>query len=296
MDIVIAGAGAIGMLIGSYLCEAGMKVGFLVRKEEAARQIRENGIQRIVNGKTGTFNVEAFSDPNKLPYNVPWIVAVKYAGIKPILKLLMEKEMVHPILFVQNGMAHVEDARKSGLPELYFATVEHGAERLDVRTCSHNGVGQLKIAASKNGGIGFDFMEQAASPNFPIDYHHSADEIILRKTLINCMINPLTAMLQVRNGELLENPHCKTILLQLYEEMNNGIAEMPDILPLEDLLTVCEKTRMNHSSMLKDRMNVNVMEIDTIVTPILRLAKNNGKTLPTLALLEQMLHAINGRG
>ena len=46
MDVVIAGAGSIGLLIGSFLSEAGMDVTFYVRREEQAELIRGEGIQR----------------------------------------------------------------------------------------------------------------------------------------------------------------------------------------------------------------------------------------------------------
>ncbi len=47
MEVIIAGAGSIGLLLGSFLSEAGMNVTFYVRREEQAELIRAKGIQRI---------------------------------------------------------------------------------------------------------------------------------------------------------------------------------------------------------------------------------------------------------
>ena len=47
MKVVIAGAGSIGLLIGSYLAESGLGVVFFVRREEQAALIREQGIRRV---------------------------------------------------------------------------------------------------------------------------------------------------------------------------------------------------------------------------------------------------------
>ena len=47
MEVIIAGAGSIGLLLGSYLSEAGMDVTFYVRREEQVELIRAEGIQRI---------------------------------------------------------------------------------------------------------------------------------------------------------------------------------------------------------------------------------------------------------
>ncbi len=47
MDVVIAGAGSIGLLMGSFLSEAGMDVTFYVRREEQEELIRAKGIRRM---------------------------------------------------------------------------------------------------------------------------------------------------------------------------------------------------------------------------------------------------------
>ena len=47
MDVVIAGAGSIGLLMGSFLSEAGMDVTFYVRRKEQEELIRAKGIRRI---------------------------------------------------------------------------------------------------------------------------------------------------------------------------------------------------------------------------------------------------------
>ena len=44
MDVVIAGAGSIGLLMGSFLSEAGMDVTFYVRRKEQEELIRAKGI------------------------------------------------------------------------------------------------------------------------------------------------------------------------------------------------------------------------------------------------------------
>ena len=63
MEVIIAGAGSIGMLLGSFMTEAGMKVTFYVRREEQAELIRAEGIQRINQDDTkDVFRVHATTD------------------------------------------------------------------------------------------------------------------------------------------------------------------------------------------------------------------------------------------
>ena len=77
MDVVIAGAGSIGLLMGSFLSEAGMDVTFYVRRKEQEELIRAKGIRRMQQGGIEkVFYPRVITDIRELP-DAPWIVAVK---------------------------------------------------------------------------------------------------------------------------------------------------------------------------------------------------------------------------
>ena len=57
--------------------------------------------------------------------------------------------MNNPVLFVQNGIGHMELVKNTEFPHVAFATVEHGARRIDDRTVSHNGIGMMTIATAR---------------------------------------------------------------------------------------------------------------------------------------------------
>lgn len=297
MNVVIAGAGSIGLLLGSFLAEAGMAVTFYVRREEQAQLIRDEGIQRInQDGTASVYDVRATTDIRLLASPALWIVAVKYAGIPDLLAELQRGEVKNPILFVQNGIGHMTLVEKTDLPHIAFATVEHGALRVDDRTVSHNGIGMLTIAPTKGDRQLFDNIGQAHSEKFPVRYHVDAEQIMMRKVFINCMINPLTAILKVENGELLTNDYCRQLFDTLFDELITAFPEMAEVLTYEAVVEVCRKTARNQSSMLADCLAARPMEIDTIVTAVLRKAKERHKSLPFLTMLETMLYAINQRG
>ena len=48
MDVIIAGAGSIGLLLGSFLSEAGMDVTFYVRREEQANSFAEKEFNVLI--------------------------------------------------------------------------------------------------------------------------------------------------------------------------------------------------------------------------------------------------------
>lgn len=295
MDVVIAGAGSIGLLIGSFLSENGWKVTFFVRREEQAALIREKGVKRV--GSAGVeivHEASAETDIEKLPSNAPWIVAVKFNGVASILEILKNKKMKNAVLFVQNGFGHVDMVSETELPHLFFATVEHGAGRLDDRSVSHNGIGVMKIAPYRGDATNFDFLKNIRSTSFPIEFVRDAKQTVLRKVLINCMINPITAILQMKNGALLENEYAKALFDQLFDEIITAFPEMRQVVSKEVVEEVCRKTSSNESSMLRDRKNGVPMEIETIVSIVIKMAEKRNCSLPLLKTLEKMLLAVDG--
>jgi 2-dehydropantoate 2-reductase len=297
MEVIIAGAGSIGLLLGSFMTEAGMNVTFYVRREEQAKLIRAEGIQRINQDDTkDVFRVHATTDIRDLSTTALWIVAVKYAGLRDLLSEIRMAKLINPVLFVQNGIGHMELVKDTELPHIAFATVEQGAGRVDDRTVSHNGVGMLTIATNRGDAGVFDLIGKAHSDIFPVSYHIDAEVILMRKVLINCMINPLTAILKVKNGELLTNDYCFTLFNTLYEELMGAFPEMQALLTKDAVVDICRKTAKNHSSMLADYLAVRPMEIETIVSAVIRKANGRNKLLPLLTIVEQMLYAIDQKG
>ncbi|MFD1904841.1 ketopantoate reductase C-terminal domain-containing protein [Paenibacillus rhizoplanae] len=90
------------------------------------------------------------------------------------------------------------------------------------------------------------------------------DTIIYRKLLINAVINPLTAIWRVQNGELLASPERVHIMKELYTEAI-GIFEACGITleqgAWEAILEVCRATSGNTSSMLADVLAARETEI-----------------------------------
>jgi 2-dehydropantoate 2-reductase len=297
MDVVIVGAGSVGLLLGSYLSESGLEVTMVVRREEQASALSNNGIRRVnEDGSESIFRVHATTDFPTEKISSVWIIAVKYIDLKELLIQLDSLAIKNPMLFIQNGLDHYSIANATSIPNLAFATVEHGARRLDDNTVQHNGVGLVTIGAGRGDSAVFDIIENAHSERFPVTRHVDAEFVLMRKVLINCMINPLTAILEVENGELLTNPSCHELFLALYSELINAFPEMKPHLSLEEVSAVCQNTAHNKSSMLSDLLAGRPMEIKTIITAVIEKAHALHKNVPVLAMLEKMLYAIESKG
>ena len=92
--------------------------------------------------------------------------------------------------------------------------------------------------------------------------------VLLAKVALNAVINPLTAIHGVSNGDLFA-PLLREITAQSIEEVQRlllaaGEAEIAATLP-HRVRTVCEMTASNHSSMRVDMENGKQTEIDAIV-------------------------------
>ncbi|MDS9470487.1 ketopantoate reductase family protein [Sporosarcina pasteurii] len=294
MDIAVVGAGSIGMLMGSYLSESGLDVTMIVRSDEQKERINEEGICRVHEDGTGSVvTVSAVTGLTEAATAKLVVVAVKYSDLKTVLNEFREKEIRTPLLFIQNGIGHLNLVEECEFPHVAFATVEHGALKSDHRTVHHNGVGNLTIGERFGDKNKFNIIEKASNDRFPVIRHPNGEHILLRKVLINCLINPLTTILGITNGELLTNPYGHQLMKELYEELMQAFTEMRKELPFTAVESVCRNTARNHSSMLMDRLAKRPMEIETIVSATIQKAQLTQRELPLLKNYERILLAFD---
>ncbi len=113
--------------------------------------------------------------------------------------------------------------------------------KLDDRTVAHTGAGKLTLA-SRYGSFGDAWELREGERGFPIEWADDWERILVDKLVVNAVINPLTALLQVKNGALLETAPYRDMMRQLFDEVQN-------VLPLEDanrawerVVRICQKT------------------------------------------------------
>ncbi|MGW8250924.1 MAG: ketopantoate reductase family protein, partial [Anaerolineales bacterium] len=103
---------------------------------------------------------------------------------------------------------------------------------------------------------------------FAVEDATDPDVLLWGKLVINAAINPLTALLQVPNGELLERPTARSLMVSLAREAAAVAAAQKLRLPYDDPITAVEetatRTAANRSSMLQDVQRGMPTEIDAI--------------------------------
>jgi 2-dehydropantoate 2-reductase len=77
----------------------------------------------------------------------------------------------------------------------------------------------------------------------------------------------------------------------LYAELMTAFPYMRAQFPFDGVRELCEKTAANTSSMLADRLAGRKTEVDTIVGAIIKKAAVNGRKLPTLHTLYELMKA-----
>ena len=104
------------------------------------------------------------------------------------------------------------------------------------------------------------------------------------KLVINAAINPLTALLRVPNGELLQRPAAHLLMRVLAQEAAAVATALGIHLPFEDAVRAAEevarKTANNHSSMFQDIRRGAPTEIDAICGAITQTGEKLGVATP----------------
>lgn len=283
MNFAVIGGGAIGMLTASLLKETGAGVQLVVRREEQAKAINESGIL-MGNLRSAVKATTTYEDihPEALI-----LLAVKYDALENVIAQVKTQCPRNPVVFLQNGMLHLNYLKQLPNPHIAAGSVEHGALKISDNEISHTGKGKYKIALLR--GTKETFMPLLNLIEVRAEWHDNADELLLRKLLLNSIINPLTALMNMKNGELLSNLHAYELLKNLYTELYSGFPEIEALLPFEEVTALCASTSANTSSMLADKLAGRKMELDTILLYALNRSRVD---LPVLRSLYHLLKAV----
>ncbi|MFH5182809.1 ketopantoate reductase family protein [Paenibacillus sp. TAB 01] len=195
-----------------------------------------------------------------------------------------------PLVCYQNGIGHTDLlARYVPVSSLLAAVTTEGALRHSMRHVEHTGrgttwIGQLESENVDETSILFQkkLQNQLKQAGFDVSLSNQITSKVWNKLLINAVINPLTAVLQVSNGTLPELPAALPLMRSLYEEGSSlaealGIPLAPDL--WEQLLAVCRLTANNRSSMLQDVQSRRRTELDAITGGLLKKADEAGMQL-----------------
>lgn len=122
------------------------------------------------------------------------------------------------------------------------------------------------------------------------------DALLWGKVAVNAAINPLTALLRVPNGALLDSAWARRVLREAAVEVATVAAAQGVTLPFPDASaqaeTVARLTAPNRSSMLQDVERGVRTEIDAICGAVVLAGEAAGVPVPTNRLLHALMKAL----
>ncbi|MRH42154.1 2-dehydropantoate 2-reductase [Aquibacillus halophilus] len=272
MKIGIIGGGSIGLLMASILAGHNNEITLYVRRVEQMETINKNGITIFPNKETYKVRSLLLDDIDLSDEML--LVCVKQYQLTDIYPFLLNSTC--PLIFLQNGMGHIEDIQDFNFTnDVLLATSEHGAIRESDSIVRHTGKGHISIASlSGISSILDEIHSLLVNEDFPIKIEGDWFTMLARKLVINAVINPITAIFQVENGEIIKNPYLKKLSEQLCKEVCS-VLQVDSLEHWNRVVSVASNTQNNHSSMKVDVFKRRRTEIDGILGYILKQGEVN---------------------
>lgn len=291
MHFAIVGPGALGCLIASII-HRGKKetdtVSLLDYNRERADRINTQGIVYFHSDKKAVFPVKAFTAPEQLGTPDVIMLCVKSYDLEKTLALCNTIFHHNPVLlFLQNGVSHLDYDQLTGNAITAFGTTTEGATSIGPGQVRHAGQGKTYLGYKNPDNAASDIrLEQIADRltrgGATAQCSQSIRKHIWLKLFINIGINALTVIHDCPNGELTHKPEAqKTMKAALDEAALVVQKERIQVTPsLDDVLSVCRSTATNISSMLQDIRNGRKTEIDAINGAIVQLGQYHAIDTP----------------
>ncbi len=262
--------------------------------KEGLDAVRKHGIRLQENGKATSFNVRATDDPSKCEGAQSALVLVKSWQTEAAAKMLGACLAPDGVaLTLQNGLGNIE---------VLEAVIGSDRAALGVTTTGATLLGPGMVRA---GGAGPTYMSQHPRLDPLVDLLETAGfevrassdlmSLMWGKLVVSTGINALTALLEIRNGELLERSHARSLMNEAALETAR-VAEAQGItLPYDDpsheVEGVARRTAENESSMLQDIRRGAPTEVDAINGAVVREGKRLGVPTPVNWSLWNLVHA-----
>jgi len=297
-NMLIVGTGALATLFAARLAQAGYQITMLGSWKEGLDALHKDGARLVdADGIERRFEVRAIDDPSKCGWIKHALVLVKAWQTVHVADQLKECLAEDGLaITLQNGLGNRETlVQRLGLGRVALGTTTTGATLLGPGLVRAGGEGTISIEEHRALGP----IEAALkSAKFNVNIVEDAQSLIWGKLVINAAINPLTALLRVPNGKLLERPSAREMMRKLASEAAQ-VAEAERIhLPFSDPVAAAEevalKTAANHSSMLQDILRGAPTEIDAICGEVVNIAQKYNIDTPANWTCWKLVKALLG--
>jgi len=293
-DILIVGSGAMALLFGARLAASDHKVTLLGTWREGIQAINQSGIRIAGDLKRDSFPAQGVTDLSKIPPVKLALLLVKSWQTERAAKQLariMDPEGI--VLSLQNGLGNLEILGEIlGDRRATQGVTTYGATLIGPGVVRPGGEGIISVQPQP----GLDPLIQCLKQSgFSIQEVENLSGLVWSKLIINVAINPLTALLNVKNGQLLDNKYSKDLMSLAAREAGN-VASALGIEPgYEDPVSAVEAvaaaTAENISSMLQDIRRGAPTEIDAMCGAVVRAGRSVNLNTPVNEIMLLLIQA-----
>jgi 2-dehydropantoate 2-reductase len=280
-----------GCLFAARLARAGLKVYLVDHRRDRAERLARTGITLEQAGKSTLEHPEVSTH---IPNGLNLIMVLTKAYSTPTLRFPAEI----PVLTLQNGLGNAEAiSATAGSARLLAGVTTEAATLVGEGHVRHVAEGITSFGAwtSCPSTPAARILEQAG---FKVRLTDSPGQLLWEKVAINAGINPLTALLNVPNGRLLELREARQLMRDLVVEAAKTAATEGyrfDHSLIELTEETCRQTGENISSMLQDIRAGRPTEIGAISGEILRRSQRASLPTPRTRVIYQLVKGLESR-
>jgi 2-dehydropantoate 2-reductase len=291
--ILIAGTGALACLFAARLVKSGAQTAILGSWPEGLTALRRYGARLITEaGEVESYPVGVIDNPDNCPSFRHGLVLVKsWQTERTAQQLSTCLAEDGTILTLQNGLGNRETlAGTLGDRRVTIGSTTTGATLLAPGQVRPGGEGTIHVEESDSLK---PLIFRLAAAGFKVQHTADVEALVWGKLVINAAINPLTALLGIPNGELLERPSARELMGAVARE-TAAVAEakgitLPFANPAAAAEEVAQRTASNNSSMFQDIQRGAPTEIDAICGAIFSAADELGLAVPVNKALWQLV-------
>jgi 2-dehydropantoate 2-reductase len=285
--VVIFGAGAMAGLFGARLAGVS-RITILDEWPEAIEIIRSQGL--LLEDQSGSRSVRVdaalLGEPVE-PADLAIVLVKSWQTEEVAGRLAAYLRPEGLAISLQNGLGNIEALGSRCFP----GSTALGATLIGPGHVRSGGDGETQVVAP---AWAVDLFQRAGIKTRRCELSE-AESLLWGKLCVSCGINPLTALLQISNGDLLKSSDACNLMVKAAEECA-GVARAKGIrLPYADVATqvrtVAEQTANNKSSMLQDILRGAPTECDAINGSVAREGRRIGAPAPINETLWQMVRA-----
>lgn len=296
-DILIVGTGAMALFFGARLSASEHEVTLLGTWREGISAVNRSGILIESHRKSVSFPARGIADLTGLPRAGMALVLVKSWQTERAAEQLAQ--ILHPdgiVLTLQNGVGHLEILRDIlGTKRVAQGVTTYGATLVGPGIVRPGGEGVISVQSHPSLSPLIQCLKQSG---FSVQEVDDLSGLVWRKLIINVAINPLTALLNVKNGQLLMDKPALELMRLLAREAG-AVAQALGFEagfgdPASAAEDVAAATAENVSSMLQDIRRGAPTEIDALCGAVVRAGRSVNIQTPvneTMLLLVQALES-----